>query len=313
MAGSMSSNLKSAVATVPAGAWAIGVSGGADSVACLRLLRDRPDLSLHVVHLDHETRGAENVGDARFVQDLAQHLDVPITTARRSEIERNITKLPSNLSARFRAARMELFKQVVAAHKLNGVILAHHADDQAETILQRLIRGSPATALAGMSSRANVAGLRILRPLLNVHSGELREYLDEISQPWREDSSNISPKYLRNQLRLILVNDVPLRDSLLELGKSCGELKTWLAAATPKLSEQFLVEDLALPSPIAGRAAGRWLVKRGSPIDQITSTVCDRLIVMAADAASPARQHFPGGLLVRRRKGTIFVDGPTQQ
>src|SRR4051812_40340078 len=94
----------SAAMTVPAGAWAVAVSSGADSVALLELLRHRPELSLHVVHLDHETRAGESAADAQFVRDLAARWDLPITTAVRSEIERDLQRFPANLSARFRAA-----------------------------------------------------------------------------------------------------------------------------------------------------------------------------------------------------------------
>src|SRR5438034_1508222 len=128
---------------VPAGAWAVAVSGGGDSVALLELLRHRGDLLLHVVHLDHETRGGESATDALFVGELAARWGLAFTIRRRSEIEPAIAaRLPANRSARFRAARLELFRRVIAEHRLAGVILAHHADDQAETVVQRLLRGS---------------------------------------------------------------------------------------------------------------------------------------------------------------------------
>jgi tRNA(Ile)-lysidine synthetase-like protein len=303
--------LQLAASTVPPGRWAVGVSGGADSVALLLLLAQRKDLSLHVVHLDHQTRGEESTADTRFVQDLAKHLELPATIALRSEIERSLAKIPTNLSARFRAARLELFNQTVAANQLIGVVLGHHADDQAETILHRLIRGAGPASLAAMSPRATVAGLRILRPLLAIRSADLREFLDEIAQPWREDSSNRSTKYLRNQLRIILTENPGLAQSLLHLGNTCRHLKKWLTLTAPHLDESFPVAILAsLPPPLARHSAGQWLAERGSPIDQLNSMVCDRLIAMAADAATPSRRHFPGKLLVRRRQGLIFVDSP---
>src|ERR1700722_9419907 len=103
-------SLLAAVGEIPPGNWAIGVSGGADSVALLLLLQRRPDLSLHVVHLDHETRNGESADDAEFVAQLADTLALPCTIALRSQIE-----LPpiANLSARFRLARIALFKRVV--------------------------------------------------------------------------------------------------------------------------------------------------------------------------------------------------------
>jgi tRNA(Ile)-lysidine synthase len=301
--------LPDAVASVPPGRWAVGVSGGADSVALLRLLRQRNDLTLHVVHLDHQTRGDASTADATFVADLAKQLNVTCTIARRADVERDIAHLPRNASARYRAARFALFRGEVESKKLDGVILAHHADDHAETILHRLLRGAGSTALAGMSPRATVSGVRVLRPLLKIPGADLRQYLRDIGQPWREDASNTSPRYLRNRLRPILAADPTLRDSLLALGERCARWKRWITTNAPRLENEFPVAELAdCPPALARHAAARWLIARGAPPDQISQSVSDRLLEMATDAASPPRQHFPGALLVRRRRGVIFVE-----
>ena len=310
--------LIAAVADVPPGAWAVAVSGGADSVALLMLLlAARPDLSLHIVHLDHETRAGSSAADAAFVGELAARLALPCTIARRSEIERampSTVKLPTNRSARFRVARMQFFKNVIEQSSLAGVILAHHADDQAETIMHRLLRGSGPTALAGMSRRAMVCGIQILRPLLSISRAVLRAFLTSINQPWRDDSSNTSTAYLRNRLRPILAADPALQQSLLNLGSACAGWQQWLSASIPPPPEQLIAADVAaLSPPLARRTAAAWLAARGCPVDEISRAVCDRLIRMATDAASPPRQHFPGAVLVHRRRGVIFVDAPRPQ
>jgi tRNA(Ile)-lysidine synthetase-like protein len=301
-------SLSATVAAVPTGSWAVGVSGGADSVALLLLLQQRQDLSLHIVHLDHQTRNGQSAEDAKFVAQLADRLTLPCTIALRSQID-----LPpiANLSARFRSARIALFKQVVEAHSLSGVILAHHADDQAETVLQRLLRGAGPTALTGMFPRTMIGNLCILRPLLQVPSADLRHFLQEQNQEWRQDISNTSLKYLRNCLRPILAANPVLRDTLLNLAAACRQLRGWIKRMALVLPEQFQMEMLAsLPPPLARHAAGRWLADRGVPHDRITANVCDHLIAMAADAASAPRAHFPAGLLVRRRRGIISVSPP---
>src|SRR6185503_7542160 len=87
--------LKAAVAIVPPGAWAVGVSGGADSVALLFLLAARHELELHAVHLDHQTRGQESTGDARFVAELCARLQIQYTVSQRSDIEAQAKQLPA--------------------------------------------------------------------------------------------------------------------------------------------------------------------------------------------------------------------------
>jgi tRNA(Ile)-lysidine synthetase-like protein len=294
------------VERVPAGRWAVGVSGGADSVALLLLLRDRPDLFLHVVHLDHQTRGKASTDDAAFVADLAAPLSHPCTLARRDQIEPMIQKLPRNPSARYRAIRMELFRRTVARENLDGVILAHQADDQAETILFRLLRGSGPAGLMGMSPRRWIHGLLILRPLLGLRRQALRDFLLERRQPWREDASNQSDRYARGRVRTFLQSRPELHESLLELGRACAGLVRSVRQSAPVLETEFPAVALAdLPRIVARESARRWLIARGVPPGKLTTSILDRLCLMAADAAAPPRQQFPARLTVHRRSGWI--------
>jgi tRNA(Ile)-lysidine synthetase-like protein len=294
---------------LPAGAYALGISGHADSTALLRLaLAARADCPLRLVHLDHELRGAESSADADFVSVLARQFGLPLTRARRSEIEREMSDLPSNPSARYRAVRHELFRRVTAGHGLAGVLLAHHADDQAETVLQRLLRGTSAPGLAGMSFLTEMPGLRLYRPLLRMRKPELCDYLRAIGQTWREDASNSSADYQRNRVRQLLDQSPELIEPLLELGENCRALRDWVRTNAPVLPEEFSLRALAgVPEILALESARRWLVGHGAPPEDLSPQVLARLVAMASDAAAPSRQHFPGGLLVRRRQKKIGI------
>ena len=301
--------LTRAVAAVPPGGYAVGVSGGADSVALLLLLRRRSDLVLEVVHLNHETRGDASDADATFVAQLATGLGLRAALARWGDVKPMLTGAPRNRSARFRAGRMALFRHVVTTDRLDGVILAHHADDVAETVLQRLLRGGPVTGLAALRPRTTINGLVVLRPLLSVRRAELRQFLFDQNQPWREDESNASPRYQRNRLRRLLAARPDLTEPLLELGAVAAEVKDWLRRTAPRAGEQLattLLQDL--PEPLALETARRWLQGRGVPPGELTSAVLHRLVTMATDAATPPRQHFPGKTLVRRRGGMLWVE-----
>jgi tRNA(Ile)-lysidine synthase len=288
------------------------VSGGADSVALLFLLiRHRPDLSLHVVHLDHETRAGASAEDARFVRDLAVRFGLPCTIATRGEIEATLTSLEPNLSARFRAARLEFFRRVINQHGLSGVLLAHHADDQAETILHRLLRGSGPAGLAGMRATYRVGGVLLHRPLLGIRRDGLRAFLREIGESWREDMSNASADYLRNRLRALLTREPLLPDALLRLGHSCRDLKSWIHDRTPEPKETIrTAELLQFPEPLRRELVRKWLADAGVPKDRIDPGAIARLITMAEDMASAPRQHFPGNVLIRRSRGTLGVVRP---
>lgn len=293
---------------VPAGRWGVAVSGGADSVALLELLRHRPELYLHVIHLDHETRAGQSGEDARFVERLANAWGLDRTIALRSEIERTMSAaLPKNQSARYRAVRLELFRRTVVDEKLAGVILAHHADDQAETVMQRLLRGSGPAGLTGMSVQSVVGGVVLQRPLLGVRREMLRSLLRERGVAWREDASNASLRQQRNRVRDLLSRQPRLHDRLIELASVCARLERWLDANSPVLSESFALPEVrSLVAPLARHALRRWLSERAGAGIEIPPAAVERMLAMVTDAATPARQHFPGGVLVHRRAGQIL-------
>jgi tRNA(Ile)-lysidine synthetase-like protein len=307
-------DIERAIRRVPAGRWAVGISGGADSVALAAMLRTRPDLQLHLVHLDHQARGQQSADDARFVEALAARWKLPCTLATRQEVMPLLARLPRNTSALFRALRLALFEQVVRVHALDGVILAHHADDQAETVLHRLLRGAGPRGLAGMRPRTRLGQLLILRPLLGVPREALRKYLHGIGQDWREDPTNASARYLRSRIRALLQAHAPLTDNLLRLAATMGRWSRWLSRHAPRWPAVIAVRQVRqLPPPVAAEALRCWLISQGVPADAAGADAVDRLLAMAEDAASPPRQQFAGGLLVRRRGGTLFIEKPPPQ
>jgi tRNA(Ile)-lysidine synthetase-like protein len=302
----MNEVLRKSIATIPPGRYAVAVSGGVDSVALLCLLRERSNLHLRIAHLDHQTRHGESAQDATFVSELASQSSIPIDLAMFSEIA--VADRIRNRSAQFREARFEWFRRVVRSNQLEGVILAHHADDQAETILLRLIRGSGYRGLSGMAGQSLIGGLKVFRPLLSISKSVLLDYLNSIGQKWCEDQSNASPIYARNRARVILGHLHELRNSLLSLAEASSDLRRFTSNA-PILAAKFGIDQLAdQPTLFARESARGWLIARGAPPGELLPVVLDRLIFMASDAATPAAQYFPGKLLVRRRRGVILKD-----
>ena len=171
-----------------------GVSGGADSVALLRLLLDA-GTQVTAVHVNHGLRGEASDGDEAFVRELCARWRVPLMTYRADPPED-----PGEDWAR--QVRYGFFRRAAVETGVSAIALAHHRDDQAETLLLHLLRGSGLTGLTGMAPDTMADGLRILRPLLPFSRAELRAYLTGLGQPWREDVSNEDPRYLRNALRL---------------------------------------------------------------------------------------------------------------
>ncbi len=298
--------LLAAAAALPPGRYALALSGGPDSTALLLACCQNPHLHLHLVHLNHQTRGPDSDADADFVRDLALRFNLPHTIARRSDLESAHPNLSKNPSARYRAIRLGLFRQAVEKHHLAAVLLAHHADDQAETVLFRLLRGSSLPGLTGMSPDTQIQNLRLLRPLLNIRKQDLKSFLQSIPHPWREDASNASPRYARNRVRQLLACHPSLTDDLLALAQSARAFQNWLTAAAPRFPDALPIDQLnRLPAILARHAARTWLTRQGLPPQKSTPQTLDRLLLMASDAATPARQHFPGPLVLTRRHRQI--------
>jgi len=186
--------------TTEGGTGVVAVSGGADSVALLRALADSaPAACLVVAHLNHRLRGADSDDDAGFVAALCPHLPHRVEAL---DVAAAAVAAGDNLEAVARRVRYDFLARVARETGANWVATAHTRDDQAETVLHRLIRGSGLRGLRGIAeSRELVAGVRLVRPMLTLSREDVIAYLREIDQSWREDATNRDTRFTRNRIR----------------------------------------------------------------------------------------------------------------
>ncbi len=177
----------------------VGLSGGPDSVALLALLRDSADLEIGAAHLDHGLRGAESDRDAAFVRALCSDLGVPLRL--RSLAVGLLDPTGPDLEARARGERLSFLEESRREGPYDYIALGHHRDDQAETVLMALFRGSGPPGLAGIPPRRG----RIVRPLLGLGRADLLEYLEAVGLDFVEDSTNVELDATRNRIRLDLI------------------------------------------------------------------------------------------------------------
>lgn len=177
----------------------VAVSGGADSVALFTILeelRNKLGISLCVLHFNHQLRPAEADADEAFVKELALRSGAPFHSARR-DVAAEAKRHGWNLEDAGRRLRYQFFAEVAREAGAAKIATAHTADDQAETILARIIRGSGIKGLGSIQPKMTF----VVRPLLEVRRHELRNYLAKRGQTWREDASNQDLRQLRARLR----------------------------------------------------------------------------------------------------------------
>lgn len=233
----------------------VGISGGPDSVALLHILKELTPpfkISLSIAHLNHRFRGRDSDRDAEYVQELAKRLNLPVIVESR-DVPAFIKEEGLSPEDGARRARYDFFARVAKQIKADKIALGHNADDQAETVLMRLLRGSGREGLGGIPPVRNLEDqsrkIQIIRPLIETTREEIEKYLKENRIKSRFDASNIEPVYLRNRIRLKLL---PL------LTKYNPNIKSVLIRTAQLLRE----EDYYLEG-IVNRHLGQVIKRRG--------------------------------------------------
>jgi tRNA(Ile)-lysidine synthase len=184
---------------------AVAVSGGADSVALLRrLLEERPSIVLSVAHVHHGIRGVAANEDETFVAGLAAAHDLPFHL-HRTDAPAAAATLHETLEEAARNLRYAFFRQLMVDGQVDAVATAHTLDDQAETVLHKLLRGAWTEGLSGIHPVLEAQPGRILRPFLDNSHAAIQAWLLGLQQPWREDASNQDLAHTRNRIRLQLL------------------------------------------------------------------------------------------------------------
>jgi tRNA(Ile)-lysidine synthase len=302
----------------------VAVSGGADSVALLRALSEVIGGRLIVAHFNHGLRGAESDADAEFVAELAENLRLPCRIERR---DMRAETHGQNLEAAARAARYSWMAVVAGSEQLHFVATGHNANDQAETVLFRLLRGTGLAGLRGIARQRRLCSeVRLFRPLLGVCRDEIERYLKSIGQPWRQDSSNSDRRFVRNRLRHdllpLLARDYNPRVSE-ALGRLGLEAVAWRRAQIRGIARRLRLAELSragttvvLDREMIERLARHTLRALWSAIWQRESWPLQNMAYrdferIAQWCRSTSRAlELPDGIRLARREKTI-VAGPT--
>jgi tRNA(Ile)-lysidine synthase len=321
----------------------VAVSGGADSVALLRIcevLRAELGITLLVAHFDHSLRGAESQADVEFVAELARASGLEFVSAR-EDVAAEAERRGWNLEDAARRMRYAFFARVIEEGRATRIAVAHTSDDQAETLLGHLIRGTGLTGLAGIYPTVGA----IVRPLLETRRSDLREYLRGSGDKWREDASNRDVRRLRARIREHLL-PVLERDfspaivgHLEDLAKFAREEEIFWTALVEDRCRAYVREDgksfaidsshLLAPLQLSSIAMEAEVSKATSPQRALTERLVRRLyersrgdrrelsarhveqvIRLALESTSGRRAVLPGGIVVERNFDTLVFSRP---
>ncbi len=308
----------------------LAVSGGADSTALLYAVwalkaEGLLDAELLCAHINHQIRGAEADLDEKFVVRQACELNLEITT-KRVNAPRFARRNKLSVETAGRKLRIETLLEIARENDCECIATAHHKNDNAETVLQRLARGTGFRGLGGIwPIRKFCVDISFARPLLCVSRDEIIEYLNERNIKWREDKTNVDCRYRRNYIRHRLLPQLQKESSgsiveqLSELAESACRLQKVIGGFVDEVWGELarcgagkVTLDLGkfsnLAEPVKVEAVRRSLVTLGSGERDLTNEHFKRILEMAQQNVSGRKIELPGGYLVwREYRKLVFV------
>lgn len=313
----------------PADKVLLAVSGGADSMALLymvRALRAESVLSGDCLcaHINHQLRGLESDGDEEFVIAQSRTLNLPVVT-RRLDVRDFARKNKLSIETAARKLRIETLLDIAEANDCNFIATGHQKNDNAETVLQRLERGTGFRGLGGIWPVRSFTDSKVkfVRPLLCVSRDEIIKYLQQRNLKWRKDHTNEDCTYRRNYIRhkLIPAMQADCRDSIIErlfdLSQSAQRFYSLICSSVEIIWGQLadcsgdkVVLDLnefsGQPRPVKVELIRRALITIGSGERDLAQGHYERILQLAEQNVSGKRIELPGGFVVRREYGKLF-------
>ncbi|MBT5874288.1 MAG: tRNA lysidine(34) synthetase TilS [Candidatus Latescibacteria bacterium] len=302
----------------------VAVSGGPDSVALLHLLhalRERLETKLTVAHLNHQLRSIESDKDAAFVQDLASSLDLACVVES-ADVPDYCERNGCSLETGAREVRYQYLERVVSDLEAQKIATGHTADDQAETILMRLVRG---TGVDGLSGIRPVRDDLVIRPLLDVRREDVMAYLESHDLSYRIDPSNSETYHLRNRIRQTLIPGLE-KDFNPEIVRALGRLGDVVRFESAFMEEivdrsyqevvRYLRPDrlgvdaaayLEAPIPVQRRLVRRFLGVLGVHEAGFGYDHIEQFRHLATKQKSGQQLNLPNGLVAERRRDEIVV------
>ena len=319
----------------PAAQWSditvlCAVSGGADSVALLRAMaanRKTGPGRIVVAHANHGLRGEASDRDAAFVAQLADQLDIVVEVAR-LDVKTEAQSAGDGIEAAARNARYKFLQETAEWVGARYVVTAHTSDDQAETILHNILRGTGLSGVAGMSRTRTLGPVTtLIRPLLQASRADIVDYLSELGQDYCEDATNLDTSLTRNRIRRELLPllqrefNPEVGEALRRLGSLASDAQREIETSATKLAEQSIVSRsdsqvvldctrLKQGSDYLAREAIIHLWRaQGWPLQSMGYEQWESLATLAL-ASDAAAITMPGNIQAQKKDGQLSLTRP---
>jgi len=292
----------------------VALSGGPDSVCLLQVLvglRSKFSLDLSVAHFDHKLR-AESSEDEEFAEKTAKHKGLAYISSS-ADVRSYASEEKLSIEDAARRLRYEFLLRAARTIGAQKVAVGHNADDQAETVLMRLIRGAGPQGLAGIPPvrrLGDVYGPQIIRPLLEVWRGDIMRYLRAHKLRYREDATNTSPEYLRNRIRMQLLPSLER-----EYNPQIKQRLAGAAAALAAENDFMATEAQVLAGEILLERKSGWVVFNVTLLDELHPALRKRVFLALVTLASPSTPmleglHYSGAdVILRSGRGRLDLPG----
>lgn len=315
--------------------WVLGVSGGPDSTLLLHAMHELSrryhfEWNLHVAHMHHGLRGDDADGDAAFVRDLAQSFGLPFHEEH-ADIRAAIARDGGSTEEVARERRYEFLERVALRAGCELVAVAHHADDDAETVLHRICRGTGLRGLAGMRDIRTIqpgSRVRLVRPFLHTRRTTIEEMCRDRKLTWRVDATNTSSEFTRGRIRtrvIPLINseiNPNATEAILRLAEQARRLGTYLEDAAARTLDSLVLQEGRGRIVINARALlSKQKIVQAEVVRLAISLVIggeqdlafahiESVLRLAADMASGKSLHLPGPIIVRKVYDRIEIGPP---
>jgi len=313
----------------PGGGVVVAASGGADSMALMAVMNRLREMAvaglpLVAAHVHHGLRCGDADADEVFVAEMARRFDMRFVR-RAVDVRAHARRHALSIETAGRQLRRAALTEIAAETGCTTVATGHHLDDNAETLIQRMARGTGYRGLCGIRPVVDFDGLRFARPLLCVRRAEIEAYLRQAALPWRTDVTNADCRFRRNFIRHRLLPEIargssgrPLAESLFELSRAAQRLSRAIGEAVDaawaravEVGPDGAVMDVrvmtSLSPPAKVELIRRALSAAGCGLRAITSGHYERLVALADDDGRGRQMDLPGRFTARRKHGQVMI------